>query len=1021
MGLRGAAKWGTLALSIAVVLSAAYFTLQQAGAQGGPPGGSAANFDFYGYIKYPNGSYMEGANVTVEVVNFSQMSMGPPPTVAAFSNVTDAQGYFNISNITGGANYNVKIKRYISNYSGPDTLVAWVGPTLPPFPSFFLSNDTIGIQNSTFTLERAGNINLSAIDTDGDRVNFTFEFADRKLGFPLEDPVFNESFYIYDRVVSGPYNRNYTVQFHPFWSPPMETSVTNLSVQNDTPECYNNDTCPYILGVQINTSSTLVNVWGYINTTDFGVWGNESSNLTNLSVVGYMIFGGNMLMNGATVPSNMGMFMGGQADSINASTSTGAFYNITLPGTNTGFTTLLAFYGYANSSENPNATDLYYVGFQEVTTAHSEGDRQMNVTLDRLAGANGVISFSEFDFSKPDIVTNITTINLSSPDSDQAVGQAHMEASLTYTYANDSSLSKNYKWFLDSGQQTSQASLTVPNTTTDLKIQVFSQNFAPIKKKITNSLLNTNSTLLIPLYQMDLIDPDQHSRGSGGLKASVQMDFYTSSAACDVPLPAPSCVAASFGSAGEFNPMKAMLGGAVSLRMTQSTGVSVHYVNVDLLASGPPDAAMGSDTSINGTAGTSFDEIWKFGSTGPDIYDYVLIGIPYTDNPGDLNDSSEVNMSIPIFYDDDWNVIWNVSSNTSNANLLAGNNSDYSDWSPHWQILMNNNTCVTNVTIFNSTNPCYINSTANRVWIRIPHFSGTGPSITGSVVDTPDTVGGGTTTTGGGGGGGGATTNTGTKYIKLWSVLGSGALQTVEISKEQIGFTEVRFTVSKEVSNAKLVVEKLSERPSALLAPAKKAFQYLEISTENFNDSDIEGTPRIKFKVNNTWLEQNGLDMDKVVLLRYTAQWDELPAARVSRDANYTWYEVSVPGFSTFAIVAGALEAEEPSGPVCGDGTCDPGESPSSCPVDCKAAEKLCEPGQRKCEGNALAECAADGSSYAVVAECGNGCDPAALSCIAAPQTTQPQMELLWAGIVAVVVIVAGAGFFYTRKRKKGK
>ena len=66
-----------------------------------------------------------------------------------------------------------------------------MGPNLPEFPQFFLTNDSVGILNSTFTLRRAANLNLSAINVSGGVVNFSYELVDDKLGFSMEPTYFN--------------------------------------------------------------------------------------------------------------------------------------------------------------------------------------------------------------------------------------------------------------------------------------------------------------------------------------------------------------------------------------------------------------------------------------------------------------------------------------------------------------------------------------------------------------------------------------------------------------------------------------------------------------------------------------------------------------------------------------------------------------------------------------------------------------------------------------------------------------
>ena len=242
----------------------------------------------------------------------------------------------------------------------------------------------------------------------------------------------------------------------------------------------------------------------------------------------------------------------------------------------------------------------------------------------------------------------------------------------------------------------------------------------------------------------------------GGSISGVQIGLYISNSTCDVPNPPAGCVATSSANLSEFNPLKAVVGGgALSFRMGLiSTGIIIHYVNVDLLASGPPSGEFESGTSESTSSG--FESALKFGSNGPTIYDYILISMPYTEGSSSvagLNESASVNLSIPKLYDESWSSpIWDTSLNGTNGTLLAGNYSHYSARSSEWATLIGDNVCGTNVSEFNATNPCYINTTSNRIWIRLPHFSGTEPSITGSatvVTTTPDEE---VSSSGGGGG-----------------------------------------------------------------------------------------------------------------------------------------------------------------------------------------------------------------------------------------------------------------------------
>ena len=102
--------------------------------------------------------------------------------------------------------------------------------------------------------------------------------------------------------------------------------------------------------------------------------------------------------------------------------------------------------------------------------------------------------------------------------------------------------------------------------------------------------------------------------------------------------------------------------------------------------------------------------------------------MPYTegsDSQTGLNENADVNMSIPLLYDEDWNVIWDASTNGTNATVLSANYSHYAGKEAAWDELLNSQNCTRTVSEFNLTNPCYLDTANNRIWIRLPQFSGT--------------------------------------------------------------------------------------------------------------------------------------------------------------------------------------------------------------------------------------------------------------------------------------------------------
>ncbi|PIN79262.1 hypothetical protein COV14_00570, partial [Candidatus Woesearchaeota archaeon CG10_big_fil_rev_8_21_14_0_10_33_12] len=258
------------------------------------------------------------------------------------------------------------------------------------------------------------------------------------------------------------------------------------------------------------------------------------------------------------------------------------------------------------------------------------------------------------------------------------------------------------------------------------KLTVYSQSYAPVSESVSASVLsgdsstntiNCNSGVCnITLARFDTFDPNNPDE-----EIDIMMDFYKSNSTCDVPNPPEGCNMMGDEDKGmdktDFSPLKAILMGDISLRIT-SGNISVHYVKTDLLASGPPDAAFSQDFN-----GTDSSAVWKFGSSGPEIYDYILISMPYSN----IVENNQIKMKIPLLYDNDFNVFWNNIDNVSSD--LVG--TDYSDYlNNSYENYLNGTGVSCSETDENLTNGLCYKDTENKViWMKIPHFTGVGPEV----------------------------------------------------------------------------------------------------------------------------------------------------------------------------------------------------------------------------------------------------------------------------------------------------
>jgi len=689
--------------------------------------GFVAAFEFNGTVYDINGNRLNNSVINVTVRSTTDFSV-----VGYNFTTSNASGWFNLSvdeNETWM--YEPKITHLNGSY------IDYIGQALPAFPAFIFNE----LSGTLFYLREAGTINITAINSSGGRAIFNYQVKDQKLGYPIAE---NFVSLVTEAVVYVPRDRNYSIMIYPNASMPVSfdwnnltaSASYNITVTNLSHYDFNNKTLHY----QFNTTLTMKRVSGFI---DYGLTGWDE-----FTVIPYLLEPGDMIHSDfGDLPYNLSSFIA-ETDSHNL---TDGFYNISLPGT-AETSSILLFASARNGSQ-------YIGGFRNLSLSISSAAEITAFNFSNMAGLLGVasnISLDTITGSQINITTAKHTFNfINSTNHSLSQISGHIETTVDYSSLG----ALEFTWMSDISQSgAATVSLPLLNSTGVKELNAFvgGGDYAP--KRISPSVaqlisdINAQNQTNISIGTFNPGDIDSVLANS-----SITMILYTSNSSCDIPNPS-GCTVGGSSSMADHNPMGAILGGGkLSFRM--GTGdIAVHYVNVDMLASGPPDALFDNSPKDSGNA-SSFDQAVRFGSGGPTIYDYVLVSIPYTETAGSgLDDSAEVNMTMPLFYDDNWKVIWNTTANGTNAGDLAANYSHYSTYSGDWSQLMNDTVCttaaITSAELINASSPCYIDTSANRVWIRLPHFTGGEQSITGSVVAAA-----GTSSTSSSGGGTSGTTN----------------------------------------------------------------------------------------------------------------------------------------------------------------------------------------------------------------------------------------------------------------------
>jgi len=683
-----------------------------------------------------NALYNATINVTIRNSTFGVVEYD-----STYSNET---GWFNLA-VSGNSSwmYQPVVTHFTDNKTDGSTAIDYIGQSLPAFPYQEFSSG----MNVNFYLREAGTINITAMNDTGSSKNFQYQIKDTLLGYPIA-----ESWsYVSQAIVYIPRNRNYSIMIYPNESLPISFDWDNFSSANNYSFNYdsNYNATTHTLVKRFNCSETLEWVDGYINVTGISGW-------DEFTIVPFILEPGDMIYLGdnSAMPYNMSAWRrnatGAQlwADDYNLFTG---FYNVTLPAPAESATYML----FATARNNTG----YYGQYLNVSLSYGESLPQTNFThmsglmnYTGWADAKGNITMkNSVDWSDINISSTRQGFNLVNSTDNSTLSQlsAHIEVIVDYSNYG----SREFTFMLDTSQQgDSTFYLPLINATGIKEMNIYSMNYAPKRVgTMTAAQITANPNITMAMFNPGDID-------GTNLSSSIYISLYKSNSTCDVLNPPSSCSLTDSSNMDNFKPLSAVMsGGKISFRMgLTTTGIEIHYVNVDMLASGPPDALF--DDSTNESTSAGFESALRFGSSGPTIYDYVLISLPYTEgntSQTGLSETGQVNMSIPLFYDDDWDVIWNTTANGTNGTDLAGNDTHYNTYSTEWETLMGNNTCnvtTTGTDTISADYPCHIDTTNNRIWIRLPHFSGTGPSITGSVVtatsstdDDDDSTGGSTT------------------------------------------------------------------------------------------------------------------------------------------------------------------------------------------------------------------------------------------------------------------------------------
>lgn len=756
-------------------------------------------FRFSGYVKNETGDLMNATNVSI--YSYSEGMGGPVETLISQTQ-TGSAGNFTLTGLSAaGANqYKLRIIHY--NSSGQAVKISTNLPAFPAemyYPKVYGSFDENpayafmrqpSLNGTTFYVGAAATLNISATNDTTTVQRFGYMVMEQGTGFPLES-VGNGN--VTNAQVIVPLNRWYTVMVmrsNSAFGDSIDCNGTFMNATNcKTPPKSNSTIYPAVEGQFININLNLAISRKYMSGC-IGVSGN-STPITNVS----LILPKMMPWSGFVPPARADVqdINLSNRNQLNYSDSRCvgkvAWYNISV--LNSDY--FVEFYGRNNTASRGGE----FVGALQ-NASFTSSDQTINITLLPLSGTFTAATSGEISQGTGTNTTKFTIRVQNSTGAAVTSDRPHIEVTLKNSLAFSE---VTYVAEATNGSFT----LMIPQGLNG-KVKVFSNN-APPKEKLINS---SKTELNITLVNMQGGDGGFRVRNaSGQLEAmnitqdsfNVLMGFFRAGGSCDVLSPPSSCNLTSMG-ARNFNPFVALVAGKVNMQMRLSSGVSIVFYNFDMFsAKQPPMESVMNNEAASG--GSSANQIWEFGSFVPaDVYDYAIVSIPYSDSI--INDSAEIRMTIPTLYDENWNAVWNSSRGDTSLNLTTsvddylGNSNNRSFNASGYRNFLQSGGVICNSTNGSivGANPavyCYTDTANNLIYMRVPHFSGVSPSISGSA---PSSDSGAVATTSPGASSGTLTVNT---WSNTYVEDDKDFSQKISLTKELAAKNRVKIKFNDEI------------------------------------------------------------------------------------------------------------------------------------------------------------------------------------------------------------------------------
>jgi PGF-pre-PGF domain-containing protein len=178
---------------------------------------------------------------------------------------------------------------------------------------------------------------------------------------------------------------------------------------------------------------------------------------------------------------------------------------------------------------------------------------------------------------------------------------------------------------------------------------------------------------------------------------------------------------------------------------------------------------------------------------------------------------------------------------------------------------------------------------------------------------------GGSSHSSGGGGGGSPEPAKNVKVKELSQVyITNDKKVKFDFTKNATCVAYVGFDAKKTAGKVTTIAEELKNESTLVSGlPEGEVYKYFNVWVGNggyATEKNIEN-PVLCFKVEKSWIQDNKIDQDSIILNRYSDKtWEQIPVSLSGEDSDYLYFTGDVPGYSFFAVTGKTKSMNEENG-----------------------------------------------------------------------------------------------------------